>query len=118
MTTLEALARLTAYWPSIGGDDAAAEMRLQYWKRAISAVSDQTRAQAVEQLILGWKGDWPPKISDWQDCANQLVRRRELEQPQRYAIEEATVPADRVKAIIEEMRAKLDAAPKYRGWKR
>lgn len=112
MRPVEAIARLTAQWPSIGGDNPAAEIRLEYWNRAVSAVSSETRAQAVDQLILGWRGEWPPKIADWHDTCNQLVRRRELAQPERYAIEPASVPAEQVKALIDGMRATLNAIPK------
>lgn len=113
MTTLEVLARLTAHWPQLGGDDAQAEIRMEDWVRVVERNSPGVRRAACEALVQGWKSDWPPKIADWQEASRQVAARAELEQPALGAPREPLAPKDRVFALIEQARRTVDAS-RYR----
>ena len=82
MTTIEVLARLTAHWPMLGGDDAAARVRLEDWQRVVERNDPHVRAAAIEALVNGWTSERPPKIADWQETTRQVIHHRpELSAP-------------------------------------
>src|SRR5580765_500896 len=82
VNTTEVLARLTAHWPALGGDDAYAEIRLADWAAAIDRFPPDVRAETIRTLIVGWEGDWHPMIADWLTLARQTMTRLEQERQQ------------------------------------
>lgn len=115
MTTVEVLARLTAHWPQLGGNDQAARIRMEDWSRVVGRATPEMRAAVVHTLVTGRQSDWPPKIADWQETSRQLVQRNAELQATKDLLAIESAPAEpgmreRVAAELAKARAALGNA--------
>lgn len=109
MNKLEAgriLERLSGHWPSIFGNDAAADD----WLDMIRRMEPRRGVATCDALVNGWQKDRPPHIADWQETARQVALF--VDREDRPAIEAPTEPladSESVRAAIEFARKSIDA---------
>jgi hypothetical protein len=99
--------RLNAHYPSIAGNDLAA----QDWVNAVVALEWADASAIADSLIAGWVKDRAPRLSDWQEAARQQAQHRRLVSAgERRELEAAPVDPDRLVVLIAEAKRAVTLA--------
>ena len=113
--------RLVAHWPSLGSDDATAQVRARDWLAALRIMGDDNAGRAVEHLVQ--HSARPPRIADLKSAASaqdrlqgQHFARIELpasERPafdaERHAQIQANLTAKRQQRSLERAKRSVEA---------
>ena len=98
-------ARLASHYPSLGGNDTAAEARALDWCNIIDRARPDVADQAIAELVECWAYQRPPRIGDFQETCRNIARQRAIPPASALAIDAPKIAEDRMRAILDRARA-------------
>lgn len=103
---LEIFARLSAHFPALGGDDAAAVVRVKDWTDTIEQTPPDTAHRACFELTHGFDGI-APRLMDWHETCRRVATNKILEQRPALPSGERYVSKERFEKLMADARAAI-----------